>query len=123
MSLPVHCFIYKKLAEKWKTRPNALLSSPHICHVIQNSLQPLCDLSHSGKYFCLYGYLQFNTPFIGSLKMFLQWVGIKAIFFQVAVFPICLCWQQLLIMDKDSSIMEENVSLYVSIEQSPLVLL
>ena len=27
-----------------------LICSPHIPHVIQNSCQPLCDLSHSGNY-------------------------------------------------------------------------
>jgi len=41
--------ILQKLAEIRKTRPNILICSPHIPHVIQNSWQSLRDLSHSGK--------------------------------------------------------------------------
>ena len=53
MSLPYHwLFFYcaTKFAEMWKTRPNTLICSPRIPHVIQNSWRPLCDLSHSGNY-------------------------------------------------------------------------
>ena len=33
--------------------PNMLICSPHIPHVIQNSWQSLCDLSHSGNYIAI----------------------------------------------------------------------
>ena len=42
--------IQQNLLNGKETRPNTLICSPCIPHVIQNSWQSLCDLSHSGNY-------------------------------------------------------------------------
>ena len=70
-------WILQKLAEIRKTRPNTLICSPHIPHVIQNSRQSLCDLSHLGNYvwwvlICTFN-IQINIIYF-SVSMYSYWV-------------------------------------------------